>query len=268
MLHVALRAPPDADIRVGGVNVMPEVHATLDRFLRASPTQVRSGDIRGVAGDNFTDVVNIGIGGSDLGPAMATLALTPYRGGGPRLHFVSNVDGAHLADTLAGLDAERTLFLVASKTFTTSETMTNAALGARLARLPLRRGRRSATISRRSRPTCRRSREFGIQPDRIFGFWDWVGGRYSVWSAIGLPLAIRSAARTFESSWPARARWTSISATRRSTQNMPVIMGLLGVWYRNVLGLPHAGDPALRPAAGALPAPICSSSTWNRTASA
>jgi glucose-6-phosphate isomerase len=233
VLHVALRASKDADIRAGGVNVIPEVHATLEKFLGFAD-DVRSGEIRGIAGDKFSDVVNIGIGGSDLGPAMATIALMPYRDGGPRLHFVSNVDGAHLSDTLATLDAERTLILIASKTFTTSETMTNAA-SAR-AWLAYRCGEEAvghhfAAIS----TNLQKVAEFGIQPDRIFGFWDWVGGRYSVWSAIGLPLAISIGGRSFRSFLAGARKMDEHFRDAPLAENMPVIMGLLGVWYRNVL---------------------------------
>jgi glucose-6-phosphate isomerase len=232
VLHVALRAPADADIRVDGRNVVPQVHAVLKAFL-AFADRIRSGDIRGVAADRFTDVVNIGIGGSDLGPAMAVAALTPYRGNGPRLHFVSNVDGAHLADTLAGLDAERTLFLIASKTFTTSETMTNAA-SAR-AWLAYRLGEEAvpdhfAAIS----TNLEKVAEFGIRPDRVFGFWDWVGGRYSVWSAIGLPLAISVGAENFRAFLAGAREMDEHFRDAPLADNMPVVMGLLGIWYRNV----------------------------------
>jgi glucose-6-phosphate isomerase len=157
--HVALRAPRDAVFTVDGRNVVPDVHDVLNRFCDFAE-HIRTGETRGFAADRFTDVVNIGIGGSDLGPAMAVAALTPYRGDGPRVHFVSNVDGAHLSDTLATLDAERTLFIIASKTFTTSETMTNAA-SAR-AWLAYRLGEEgSATISPRYRPTWRRLQSSG-----------------------------------------------------------------------------------------------------------
>jgi glucose-6-phosphate isomerase len=235
VLHVALRAPRDAEIRVAGENVVPEVHAMLDRFLGFAD-HVRSGEIRGVAADKFSDVVNIGIGGSDLGPAMATAALTPYRSGGPRVHFVSNVDGAHLSDTLAELEAERTLFLIASKTFTTSETMTNAAsarawLSYRLGEEAV--GDHFAAIS----SNLQKVTEFGIRADRIFGFWDWVGGRYSVWSAIGLPLAISIGADNFRSFLAGARRMDEHFRDAPFSENLPVIMALLGVWYRNVLDL-------------------------------
>ena len=232
VLHVALRAPADADFRVGGENVMPLVHGALDRIC-AFADGIRSGEIRGVAMDRFTDVVNIGIGGSDLGPAMAVAALVPYRGAGPKVHFVSNVDGAHLADTLAGLDAERTLFLVASKTFTTSETMTNAAsarawLAYRLGEEAV--GDHFAAISTNGEKVA----EFGIRPDRVFGFWDWVGGRYSVWSAIGLPLAISIGSPNFRAFLGGAHEMDKHFRSAPFAENMPVLMALLGVWYRNV----------------------------------
>jgi glucose-6-phosphate isomerase len=235
VLHVALRAPADADIRIGGENVVPEVHATLDRFL-AFAESVRSGEVRGVAADRFSDVVNIGIGGSDLGPAMATGALTPYRGLGPRLHFVSNVDAAHLSDTLKDLDAERTLFLVASKTFTTSETMTNAASARQW--LTYRLGEEAvgdhfAAIS----TNLDKVSEFGIRAERVFGFWDWVGGRYSVWSAIGLPLAISIGAENFRRFLAGARKMDEHFRSTPLANNMPVILGLLGIWYRNVWDL-------------------------------
>jgi glucose-6-phosphate isomerase len=231
-LHVALRAPPDADIRTRGHNVVPDVHETLDRFL-AFADHIRSGEIRGVAADRFSDVVNIGIGGSDLGPAMATEALTPYRDLGPKLHFVSNIDGAHLADTLSGLDAERTLFLVASKTFTTSETMTNAVsardwIAYRLGEEAV--GEHFAAVS----TNLKKAAAFGIRPERVFGFWDWVGGRYSVWSAIGLPLAISVGAGNFRRFLAGARRMDEHFRNAPLAENLPVIMALLGVWYRNV----------------------------------
>ncbi|HWT30196.1 MAG TPA: glucose-6-phosphate isomerase, partial [Propylenella sp.] len=232
VLHVALRAPAGADIRVDGQNVVPRVHKVLDAFL-AFADRIRSGDIRGVAADRFTDVVNIGIGGSDLGPAMAVNALTPYRDGGPRVHFVSNVDGAHLADTLADLEAERTLFLIASKTFTTSETMTNAA-SAR-AWLAYRCGEEAVSDHFAAISTnLAKVAEFGIRPDRVFGFWDWVGGRYSVWSAIGLPVAISIGAKNFRSFLAGAREMDDHFRGAPLAENMPVIMALLGVWYRNV----------------------------------
>jgi glucose-6-phosphate isomerase len=213
---------------------VPEVHAVLDG-MAAFADGVRSGRIAG-SGGHFTDVVNIGIGGSDLGPAMVTRALSPYHDG-PRLHFVSNVDGAHIADTLAGLDPATTLFLVASKTFTTIETMTNArtarawivaALGEPAV------GSHFAAMS----TALDKVAAFGIDPARAFGFWDWVGGRYSVWSAIGLPVMIAiGPARFGEFLAGARAMDRHFRDAPLG-ENLPVILGLLGVWYRDVWGFP------------------------------
>jgi glucose-6-phosphate isomerase len=265
VLHTVLRALPDADIRVDGENVVPAVHSVLDAFC-AFADQIRSGGIRGVAEDRFTDVVNIGIGGSDLGPAMAAAALIPYRGDGPKLHFVSNVDGAHLADTLAGLEAERTLFLVASKTFTTSETMTNA--GSARSWLAYRLGEEAvpghfAAIS----TNLGKVAEFGIRSDRVFGFWDWVGGRYSVWSAIGLPVAISIGADNFRAFLAGARRMDEHFRTAPMAENMPVLMGLLGSGTATSgISAPTRCSPTT---SGSPASPrTCSSSTWNRTASA
>jgi glucose-6-phosphate isomerase len=232
VLHVALRAPRRADYSLDGQSVMPAVHQTLDRFL-AFADQLREGEIRGVAADRFSDIVNIGIGGSDLGPAMAVAALSPYRRGGPNAHFVSNVDSAHLADTLAGLDAERTLFIIASKTFTTSETMTNAATAREW--LVYRLGEDSvgdhfAAVS----TNLEKVAAFGIRPERVFGFWNWVGGRYSVWSAIGLSLAISIGSENFRHFLAGAHRMDEHFRDAPFEENMPVILGLLGIWYRNV----------------------------------
>jgi glucose-6-phosphate isomerase len=232
VLHVALRAPAGADIRVGGENVVPAVQAMLDRFT-AFADEVRSGAVRGVAGDRFSDVVNIGIGGSDLGPAMAAAALDPYRGDGPRVHFVSNVDGAHLADTLRELDAERTLFIVVSKTFTTAETMTNAAsargwLAYRLGDEAV--AEHFAAVS----TNLAAAAAFGMRPERVFGFWEWVGGRYSMWSAAGLSLAIAIGGTGFRAFLAGARRMDEHFRDAPFTANMPALLALLGVWYRNV----------------------------------
>jgi glucose-6-phosphate isomerase len=234
VLHVALRALPDEIYRSEGKNVVPEVHAVLNR-MAAFADGVRSGAIRG-AGGQFTDVVNIGIGGSDLGPRMAVRALTPYHDG-PRAHFISNVDGADIRDTLAGLDPGRTLFLVASKTFTTLETMTNAAsarawivervgedhVGAHFAAM-------STAIDKVT--------AFGIGEDRIFGFWDWVGGRYSIWSAIGLSLMIAIGPANFTEFLAGGRAMDDHFRTEPLDRNLPVILALVGIWYRNILGYP------------------------------
>ncbi|SFZ82589.1 glucose-6-phosphate isomerase [Devosia enhydra] len=233
VLHTALRHQGDGAVMADGADVMPGVREVLGR-MRSFVTAVRDGTIAGTGGA-FADIVNIGIGGSDLGPVMATLALAPYTRPDLRCHYVSNVDGAHLADTLKGLDPARTLFIVASKTFTTDETMTNAnsarawlagALGDAAV------GDHFAAVST-NLAACD---AFGIKADRIFGFWDWVGGRYSVWSAIGLPVALAVGFDVFEAFLRGAAGMDRHFRETPLEQNLPVILGLLGVWYRNAWG--------------------------------
>jgi glucose-6-phosphate isomerase len=234
VLHAALRAPADASVTVGGRNVIPDVHAVLDR-MRDFASGIRSGALAATDGRPFTDVVNIGIGGSDLGPAMATLALAPFADG-PRLHYVSNVDGAHVRDTLARLDPARTLVIVASKTFTTVETMTNA----RTARAWLegglceRAGEHLAAVSTALDKTA----AFGIDEARVFGFWDWVGGRYSVWSAVGLPLMIAIGSEDFADFLAGAHAMDRHFAAAPLEANMPVLLALVGIWHRNAMGYP------------------------------
>ncbi len=234
VLHMALRAMPDETYRVDGKNVVPEVHKVLNA-MAAFADGVRSGEIKG-AGGPFTDVVNIGIGGSDLGPRMAVRALRPFHDG-PRLHFVSNVDGADIRDILAGLDPARTLFLVASKTFTTIETMTNAATARAWIVERLGEAQVGAHFAAMS-TAIPKVREFGIAEDRTFGFWDWVGGRYSIWSAIGLPLMIAIGPANFTAFLAGGRSMDDHFKAAPLEQNMPVILALIGVWYRNVLGFP------------------------------
>ncbi|WP_421722970.1 glucose-6-phosphate isomerase [Bauldia sp.] len=234
VLHVALRAMPDEVFRSGGHNVVPEVHAVLNAMAQFAEG-VRDGTIRG-AGGAFTDVVNIGIGGSDLGPRMAVRALTPYCDG-PRLHFVSNVDGADIRDTLAGLDPDRTLFLVASKTFTTIETMTNAATAR--AWVVDRVGEDAVGDHFAAMSTALdKVAAFGIAPDRVFGFWDWVGGRYSIWSAIGLPLMIAIGSANFTRFLAGGRAMDDHFRIEPLDRNLPVILALLGIWYRNIWDFP------------------------------
>ncbi len=233
VLHTALRNRSGRAVRVDGRDVMPDVLGTLARlsvFARA----VRDGRIAAADGRPFTDVVNIGIGGSDLGPAMATQALRPFHDG-PRLHFVSNIDGSHLADTLADLDAARTLFIVASKTFTTIETMTNARsvrawLAARLGEAAV--GDHFCAVS----TALDKVAAFGIHADRVFGFWDWVGGRYSVWSAVGLPLMIAIGPERFDAFLAGAHAMDEHFRTTPLERNLPVWLGLVGIWHRNGLG--------------------------------
>lgn len=230
--HMALRYQGDMPVEVDGKDVMPDVRDVLSH-MKVFSDQVRDGTIRGATGEQFTDVINIGIGGSDLGPAMVTLALEPYTRADLRVHYVSNVDGAHIHDTIKGLDPKTTMFIVASKTFTTDETMTNATT----ARKWIADGVGEAGVTDHfaalstNLPACD---AFGIKHDRIFGFWDWVGGRYSVWSAIGLPIAIAVGFENFEKFLKGAAVMDEHFLTTPLEKNLPVIMGLIGVWYRNV----------------------------------
>ncbi|WP_234730318.1 glucose-6-phosphate isomerase [Acidocella facilis] len=235
VLHTALRAPADAQILVGGENVVPAVQETLGRFL-AFAEAVRGGAIAAADGKPFTDVVNIGIGGSDLGPAMVTAALAPYHDG-PRLHYVSNVDAAHLSDTLKRLDPARTLFIIASKTFTTVETMTNAASARRWLAQALGEAAVGAHFCAVS-TALEKCAAFGIAPDRIFGFWDWVGGRYSVWSSVGLPVAIAIGAEHFRAFLAGAREMDEHFRTARLEENLPVLLALVGLWHRDALGYP------------------------------
>ncbi len=241
VLHTALRAPKGSVAMTGGRDVIADVHDVLERMGRFAEA-VRGGSLRGTGGKQITDVVNIGIGGSDLGPAMVTRALSPYHDG-PRLHFVSNVDGAHLADTLKHLDPSSTLFLVASKTFTTLETMTNA----RSARdwLVAALGEAAVGVHFAAISTNLAAVEaFGISRDRVFGFWDWVGGRYSVWSAIGLPVLIAVGPKRFGEFLAGAHAMDRHFTTAPLERNMPAILALLGIWYRNFWGFPsHAVLP-------------------------
>ena len=232
VMHMALRNLSGKPVLVDGKDVMPDVIAVREAFL-AFAEKIRSGEIRGSTGQTFIDVVNIGIGGSDLGPAMAARALSPFCEGGPRAHFVSNVDGADIADTLAPLDLSRTLFIISSKTFTTQETMTNAASArARVAQAlgEAAVGDHFAAVSTKLDLV----EKFGIRSDRVFGFWDWVGGRYSIWSAIGLALAIAIGRGNFREFLRGAQDMDRHFTDTPLQDNIPVLMGLIGVWYRNI----------------------------------
>lgn len=235
VLHTALRADKNADIRVDGENVVPGVHAVL-QAMGAFSDGLRDGAISGATGKTFTDVVNIGIGGSDLGPVMATLALAPYHDG-PRLHFVSNVDGAHIADTLSGLDPETTLIIVASKTFTTIETMTNAKTAREFIVSRLGEDAVAKHFAAVSTALDKVS-AFGLEETRVFGFWDWVGGRYSLWSAIGLPLMIAIGRKAFAEFLAGARKIDRHFQDAPIDQNLPMLLGLLGAYHRLVCGYP------------------------------
>ncbi|NYZ17355.1 glucose-6-phosphate isomerase [Azospirillum sp. RWY-5-1] len=235
VLHTALRNRSGRPVTVDGKDVMPEVSSVLERVGRFVGA-LRAGDWKGWTGRPITDVVNIGIGGSDLGPVMATEALKPYRHPQIEVHFVSNVDGTHLAETLKWLDPETTLFVVASKTFTTQETLTNAHSARRWF---LESARDEAHIARHFVAVSTNEaevRKFGIDPANMFGFWDWVGGRYSLWSAIGLPIAVAIGMERFEELLAGAHAMDEHFRTAPLERNLPVILGMLGVWYGNFWG--------------------------------
>ena len=230
VLHVALRAPEGEVIRVDGTDVLPAVRATRARMADFA-RKVRDGRLQGQGGA-ITDVVNIGIGGSDLGPAMAVLALAPYHDG-PRLHFVSNVDGAHMADTLKGLNPETTLIIVASKTFTTIETMTNADTAKRWMAAKVRNpGAQFAAVSTAAAKTA----AYGIDVERVFGFEDWVGGRYSVWGPIGLALMIAVGPEAFDDFLAGGRDMDERFLHDPFEDNMPVMLALVGIWHNQICG--------------------------------
>ena len=229
VLHTALRAPGGV-VEVDGENVIPGVLATRKR-METFARDVRDGRIAGQGGA-YTDVVNIGIGGSDLGPVMATLALAPYHDG-PRLHYVSNVDGAHIHDTLAGLDPTRTLVVVASKTFTTIETMTNAETArAWMAGQVTTPANQFAALSTAADLTA----AFGIDPARVFGFEDWVGGRYSLWGPIGLGIMLAVGPEDFGQFLAGAHAMDSHFREADLADNLPVLLALVGIWHNQVQG--------------------------------
>ena len=233
VLHTALRNRSNRPVMVDGKDVMLEVNAVLDAMGRFAE-DIRSGAIKGAKGGRITDVVNIGIGGSDLGPAMTTLALAPYHDG-PRLHYVSNIDPAHIADTMKLLDPATTLFIIASKTFTTIETMTNAATARRFISDALGEDavkHHFAAVS----TALDKVAAFGIDPARVFGFWDWVGGRYSIWSAIGLPLMIAIGREDFGKFLDGAHAMDNHFRSAPLNRNIPVLLGLVGWYQRNILG--------------------------------
>ncbi|MDR2001102.1 MAG: glucose-6-phosphate isomerase [Zoogloeaceae bacterium] len=234
VLHHALRHQGTRPILHNGLDVMPQVHAVLDQMRRFC-NDLHGGKWHGATGKPISDVVNIGIGGSDLGPKMATQALAACQVPNLRVHYVSNLDGAHLATTLAQLDPSTTLFIIASKTFTTQETMQNAvsardwiveALGEAAVR------RHFVAVSTNLPEVAR----FGIDPDYAFAFWDWVGGRFSVWSAIGLPLALAIGMENFERILAGAAAMDAHFFEAAADHNLPFVLALLEVWNSDFLG--------------------------------
>ena len=235
VLHVALRNQSNAPIEVDGADVMPEINEVLSR-MEAFVGRLHSGEHKGYTGKKITQIVNIGIGGSDLGPVMVTEALKPYWVEGIEVHYVSNVDGTHIAETLKKVDPETTLFMIASKTFTTQETMTNAHsardwfLGhakdeAHIAKHFVALSTNADGVS-----------SFGIDLDNMFGFWDWVGGRYSVWSAIGLSVAATIGFENFRQFLAGGHSMDNHFRTAPLSENLPVILALIGIWYNNFFG--------------------------------
>lgn len=235
VLHIALRNRSNTPILVDGKDVTPDVNAVLDK-IKIFCQKVRSGDWKGYSGKAMTDVVNVGIGGSDLGPLMVTEALKPYSKGGPRVWFVSNIDGTHMAKTLAELNPETTLFIIASKTFTTQETITNAETAKEwflnAAKDPSAVAKHFVALS----TNAPKVKDFGIDTANMFEFWDWVGGRYSLWSAIGLSIALHVGFDNFEKLL-AGAHWMDNHFLNTPLEsNIPVILAMLGVWYINFYG--------------------------------
>ena len=235
VLHIALRNRSNTPIEIDGQDVMPEVNEVLDHMKQFSE-QIISGEWKGYSGEPINDIVNIGIGGSDLGPVMVTEALKPYQKPNINVHFVSNVDGTHIAETLKHLSAETTLFIIASKTFTTQETMTNAQTAKDWF---LENGGNQEAIKKHfaALSTNREAVEdFGIDANNMFGFWDWVGGRYSLWSAIGLPIACAIGFDNFEQLLAGGHAMDQHFKDTSLEENIPAMLALIGIWYNNFFG--------------------------------
>ncbi len=232
VLHVALRNKSNTPIYVDGVDVMPEVNRVLNQMKEFSD-KIISGEWKGYTGKKITDIVNIGIGGSDLGPVMVTEALKPYKKQDINAHFVSNVDGTHIAETLKKLNPETTLFIISSKTFTTQETMTNANTAREwflsYAKDENHIKKHFVAVSTNEKEV----KKFGIDPENMFVFWDWVGGRYSLWSAIGLSIACTIGFENFDALLSGAHKMDRHFKETPFEKNIPVIMALLGIWYNN-----------------------------------
>jgi len=232
VLHTALRNRSNQPVYVDGEDVMPAVHRVLEQMTTFSEA-VRSGAWKGYSNKGVTDIVNIGIGGSDLGPLMVSNALTPYGKENLTMHFVSNIDGTHIAEALKNLNPETTLFIIASKTFTTQETLTNARTARKWF---LDHGGSESDVAKHFVAVSTNQQavaEFGIDVKNMFEFWDWVGGRYSLWSAIGLPIVLYIGMDNFIELLSGAHEMDQHFRNENFEDNMPVIMGLLGVWYNN-----------------------------------
>jgi len=232
VLHTALRNRSNEAVLVDGKDVMQQINSVL-KHMEEFTRSVRNGDWKGFTGKEITDVVNIGIGGSDLGPVMVTEALKPYGKPGLNVHFVSNVDGTHIAEVLKKVDPETSLFIVASKTFTTQETLTNAISAKQWF---LKTAKDEKAIAKHFVALSTNEKEvskFGIDPANMFEFWDWVGGRYSLWSAIGLSIAIYIGMEHFEELLAGAHEMDNHFRTESFEKNIPVILAMLGIWYNN-----------------------------------
>jgi len=235
VLHTALRNRSERAVLVDGKDVMPDVRAVLDK-MKLFSARVISGEWKGYTGKRITDIVNIGIGGSDLGPVMVCEALKHYAKPGLTVRFVSNVDGTHIAETLKSLNPETTLFMIASKTFTTQETMTNAH-SARSWFLQSAKDEAHIALHFVAISTNEAEvKKFGIDTNNMFGFWDWVGGRYSLWSAIGLSIACALGFDAFQELLEGAHAMDEHFRTASFPQNIPVVLALLGIWYNNFFG--------------------------------
>jgi len=231
VLHVALRNQSKTPILVDGKDIMPAVQETLDR-IKAFTEKVRSGAWKGHTGKSISAIVNIGIGGSDLGPVMVCEALKPYAKRDLTMHFCSNVDGTHMAEILRQCDPETTLFLIASKTFTTQETMTNAGTAKRFVLQAF--GGDEAAVAKHFAALSTNAKavaEFGIDTDNMFGFWDWVGGRYSLWSAIGTPIALSIGFDNWMEMHAGAHAMDQHFLTAPPKENLPLTLAMLGIWY-------------------------------------
>lgn len=233
VLHTALRAKKDDVIRVDGVNVMPEVYQ-VKQNIKAFTNAIINGDKKGYTGQAFTDVVNIGIGGSDLGPAMVTEALKFYKNH-LKVHFVSNVDGDHVTEVLKELNPETTLFVVVSKTFTTQETLSNATT---IKKWFLKHAKQEDIAKHFAAVSTNKEKigEFGILDDNVFPMWDWVGGRFSLWSAVGLSIALAVGYENFDNLLKGANAMDTHFKEADFSENMPVLMALLSIWYNNFYG--------------------------------
>ncbi|MDV6169601.1 glucose-6-phosphate isomerase [Flavobacterium sp. DG1-102-2] len=233
VLHTALRAPQNADIKVDGVNVLPEIYSVKNKMKQFCDAII-GGNKKGYTGKAFTDVVNIGIGGSDLGPAMVVESLKFYKNQ-LNVRFISNVDGDHVMESLKGLDPETTLFVIASKTFTTQETLTNA----ETARDWFLKTAKQEDVAKHFvavSTNIQKVTEFGIAEDNIFPMWDWVGGRFSLWSAVGLTIALAVGFENFDSLLTGANKMDDHFRTAPHEENIPVVLALLSIWYNNFFG--------------------------------